>query len=259
MVPARDGDPSTVVYMSSYADRSERRSSSTRTCSTGWTATSAAQRTTKTAVIAAAVEAWLDEHEAAPEFPFVGIGRSGHGRLSLDGRLDRPARGRPPTRRPVAIAEWRSCSTRRRSSPRPTPPTSTTARRSPGSRASTSRCCSARSGSRELDLLLQRELGRRRDAGRPRVAGRGRDPARRRRRREDLARAADLMAEAAEHRPRLADARASPDTRRSTPSPACGATPGSASTGGSKSKALWERKTLSRIRASTPKSPDQPE
>lgn len=44
------------------------------------------QRTTKTAVIAAAVEAWLDSHEAAPDFPFVGIGRSGHGRLSLDGR-----------------------------------------------------------------------------------------------------------------------------------------------------------------------------
>lgn len=44
------------------------------------------QRTTKTAVIAAAVEAWLDSHEAVPDFPFVGIGRSGHGRLSLDGR-----------------------------------------------------------------------------------------------------------------------------------------------------------------------------
>jgi predicted transcriptional regulator len=44
------------------------------------------QRTTKTAVIAAAVETWLDSHQAAPDFPFVGIGRSGHGRLSLDGR-----------------------------------------------------------------------------------------------------------------------------------------------------------------------------
>lgn len=44
------------------------------------------QRTTKTSVIAAAVETWLDSHEAAPEFPFVGIGRSQHGRLSLDGR-----------------------------------------------------------------------------------------------------------------------------------------------------------------------------
>jgi hypothetical protein len=44
------------------------------------------ERTTKTAVIAEAVEAWLNEHEATPAFPFVGIGRSGHGRLSLDGR-----------------------------------------------------------------------------------------------------------------------------------------------------------------------------
>jgi len=44
------------------------------------------QRTTKTAVISAAVEAWLDSHDDAPSFPFVGIGRSSHGRLSLDGR-----------------------------------------------------------------------------------------------------------------------------------------------------------------------------
>jgi len=44
------------------------------------------QRTTKTSVISAAVETWLDSHEATPEFPFLGIGRSAHGRLSLDGR-----------------------------------------------------------------------------------------------------------------------------------------------------------------------------
>ena len=43
-------------------------------------------RTTKTAVIAAALEAWLDAHDTAPELPFVGIGRSAHGRLSLDAR-----------------------------------------------------------------------------------------------------------------------------------------------------------------------------
>jgi hypothetical protein len=42
--------------------------------------------TTKTAVIASALEAWLTEHEPAPALPFVGIGRSGHGRLSLDAR-----------------------------------------------------------------------------------------------------------------------------------------------------------------------------
>jgi hypothetical protein len=44
------------------------------------------QRTTKTSVIAAALEMWLESHEATPAFPFLGIGRSSHGRLSLDGR-----------------------------------------------------------------------------------------------------------------------------------------------------------------------------
>ncbi|HEY6571593.1 MAG TPA: ribbon-helix-helix protein, CopG family [Candidatus Limnocylindrales bacterium] len=44
------------------------------------------QHTTKTSVIAAALETWLDSHEATPEFPFLGVGRSSHGRLSLDGR-----------------------------------------------------------------------------------------------------------------------------------------------------------------------------
>ena len=44
------------------------------------------QHTTKTSVIAAALETWLDSHGATPEFPFLGIGRSQHGRLSLDGR-----------------------------------------------------------------------------------------------------------------------------------------------------------------------------
>ena len=70
---------------------------STPTCWTGSTATSAGERTTKTAVIAAAIETWLDEHEAAPEFPFVGIGKSSHGRLSLDGRsIARREAGRRP-------------------------------------------------------------------------------------------------------------------------------------------------------------------
>ena len=43
-------------------------------------------RMTKTAVIAAALEAYLEAHGAAPDLPFVGIGRSAHGRLSLDAR-----------------------------------------------------------------------------------------------------------------------------------------------------------------------------
>jgi hypothetical protein len=55
------------------------------------------ERTTKTAVITAAIETWLDEHETVPEFPFVGIGRSSHGRLSLDGRsIARREAGRRP-------------------------------------------------------------------------------------------------------------------------------------------------------------------
>ena len=44
------------------------------------------QRTTKTAVIAAALETYLGEHDAAPELGFIAVGRSGHGRLSLDAR-----------------------------------------------------------------------------------------------------------------------------------------------------------------------------
>jgi predicted transcriptional regulator len=54
------------------------------------------ERTTKTAVIAAAVEAWLLAHDAAPDLGFIGVGRSSHGRLSLDGRsIARRDAGRP--------------------------------------------------------------------------------------------------------------------------------------------------------------------
>jgi predicted transcriptional regulator len=44
------------------------------------------RRTTKTAVITAALEAYLEGEAAPPDLPFVGIGRSTHGRLSLDAR-----------------------------------------------------------------------------------------------------------------------------------------------------------------------------
>jgi hypothetical protein len=44
------------------------------------------ERTTKTAVIAAALEAYLESEATPPELPFIGIGRSSHGRLSLDAR-----------------------------------------------------------------------------------------------------------------------------------------------------------------------------
>lgn len=54
-------------------------------------------RTTKTAVITAAVEAYLAQHEQAPELAFVGVGESTHGRLSLDGRrIARREAGRRP-------------------------------------------------------------------------------------------------------------------------------------------------------------------
>ena len=55
------------------------------------------ERTTKTAVIGSAILTWLDEHETVPEFPFLGIGKSSHGRLSLDGRsIARREAGRRP-------------------------------------------------------------------------------------------------------------------------------------------------------------------
>lgn len=41
---------------------------------------------TKTALITAALEAYLAEHEARASLSFIAVGRSGHGRLSLDGR-----------------------------------------------------------------------------------------------------------------------------------------------------------------------------
>ncbi len=41
---------------------------------------------TKTAVVTAALEAYLAANAEPPELPFVAIGRSTHGRLSLDAR-----------------------------------------------------------------------------------------------------------------------------------------------------------------------------
>jgi hypothetical protein len=44
------------------------------------------QRTTKTAVIAMALESYLADHTMDPDLPFLAVGLSTHGRLSLDGR-----------------------------------------------------------------------------------------------------------------------------------------------------------------------------
>ncbi len=55
------------------------------------------QRTSKTAVIAAALESFLAAHDETPEMPFLAIGASSHGRLSLDGRsIMRREAGRRP-------------------------------------------------------------------------------------------------------------------------------------------------------------------
>ena len=61
------------------------------------------RRTTKTAVITAALEAYLATGEDNPRLTFVGVGRSGHGRLSLDGRsiARRELGGRRPAEGPT--------------------------------------------------------------------------------------------------------------------------------------------------------------
>jgi predicted DNA-binding protein len=41
---------------------------------------------TKTSVIATALEAHLELNDTVPDLPFLAVGRSDHGRLSLDGR-----------------------------------------------------------------------------------------------------------------------------------------------------------------------------
>jgi predicted DNA-binding protein len=41
---------------------------------------------TKTSVITAALESYLESHDTVPDLPFLAVGRSDHGRLSLDGR-----------------------------------------------------------------------------------------------------------------------------------------------------------------------------
>jgi predicted DNA-binding protein len=41
---------------------------------------------TKTSVVTAAIESYLDSHDTLPDLEFLAVGRSDHGRLSLDGR-----------------------------------------------------------------------------------------------------------------------------------------------------------------------------
>ena len=52
---------------------------------------------TKTSVITGALESYLESHDTAPDLPFLAVGRSDHGRLSLDGRsIARREAGRRP-------------------------------------------------------------------------------------------------------------------------------------------------------------------
>ena len=54
---------------------------------------------TKTSVITAALEAYLEAHDTVPDLPFLAVGRSDHGRLSLDGRaIARREAGQRPGR-----------------------------------------------------------------------------------------------------------------------------------------------------------------
>ncbi len=41
---------------------------------------------TKTLVVTSAITAYLESHDTVPDLPFLAVGRSDHGRLSLDGR-----------------------------------------------------------------------------------------------------------------------------------------------------------------------------
>ena len=53
--------------------------------------------TTKTAVVGRALEAWLAANDTSPDLAFIAVGRSTHGRLSLDGRsIARREAGRSP-------------------------------------------------------------------------------------------------------------------------------------------------------------------
>ena len=41
---------------------------------------------TKTSVLASAIESYLEAHDTTPDLSFIAVGKSDHGRLSLDGR-----------------------------------------------------------------------------------------------------------------------------------------------------------------------------
>ena len=160
------------------------------------------QRTTKTSVIAAAIETWLDSHEAAPGLP-VRRHRPQHARAPVAGRaVHRAPGGGPAARRALGgvlldpsavLAAADAADLNHRAAVawfgRVDEPVLLGAL-----------------GLAELDVLLQRELGAGAIAGARRFAASSGSIRLVAPTRADLVRAVELMTEAAEHRPRLADA-----------------------------------------------------
>ena len=159
---------------------------------------------TKTAVIAAALEAWLAEHEPEPDLPFVGVGQSSHGRLSLDARAisrREAGRARPAgALTPVAILLDGSIVVAAADRADLNHETAATWFR----RADEPLLLSAMTLA-ELDLVLSREIGPAASTAvvQAIITGTIRLVAPTD---ADLGRAVELQREAAEHRPRLADA-----------------------------------------------------
>ena len=97
-----DSGPSSVVDMSSYDDASGPRSCSTPTCSTGSTATSSASTRPRPRSSPRPSRRGWTRTRRRPSSRSWASGAAQHGRLSLDGRLDRAAGGGPATRRPLS-------------------------------------------------------------------------------------------------------------------------------------------------------------
>ena len=136
------------------------------------------QHTTKTSVIAAAVETWLDSHEATPEFPFLGIGRSAQRPPVARRPLDRAQGGGPPTRATASGDPARPVRDPRRGRRRRPQPRRGRRLVRAGRRAAAARSARARRAGPPA-AARARDGG---DAGGPRLGRRGLDPRSSRRR-----------------------------------------------------------------------------
>ena len=135
------------------------RSCSTPTCSTGWIGSRTASARRRPRCIAAAARGVSGRaRRRPPSSRFIAVGRSGHGRLSLDGRSiarreSRASPGAAPRRRGDPARRERH--PRRGRSRRPQP----RRRRRPGSARADEPLLLGALTLAELDVLLQRELG----------------------------------------------------------------------------------------------------